>query len=242
MIGSVNFDKLISDLEKLLILTFTNNAAKDIFSKIEEKLDKELQKEEFYIGTFHSIFYKILRENRGLLSKYFGIKNLRVIEEDEDIKMFVDILMINFYDSFNNGLNCNEGGHGNLGYKHSKESRKKMRDSHLGVKHSEERNKRKSERQKGKTRSLETKKKISETKIKNMNEITKNKIRIKLFGNKNGIGNKGAAKKIICTTTKEIFQSVKEAAIKLELHSSNIIKVCKNKQSHTGGFKFKYYE
>ena len=149
---------------------------------------------------------------------------------------------INFYDSFNNGLNCNEGGHGNLGYKHSKESRKKMRDSHLGVKHSEERNKRKSERQKGKTRSLETKKKISETKIKNMNEITKNKIRIKLFGNKNGIGNKGAAKKIICTTTKEIFQSVKEAAIKLELHSSNIIKVCKNKQSHTGGFKFKYYE
>lgn len=98
---SDNLVQNISDLETLLILTFTNNAASDIFSKVETKLSQELNKDKFYIGTFHSIFYKILRENRNLLAKYFGIQKLHIIEEDEDIKMFIDILMINFYESLN---------------------------------------------------------------------------------------------------------------------------------------------
>lgn len=91
----------LSDLEKIMVLTFTNNAANDIFAKIENKLGLELKKEDFYTGTFHSMFYKILRENKNILSKYFGFKKVSIIDEDEDIKLFIDLLMINFYDSLN---------------------------------------------------------------------------------------------------------------------------------------------
>ena len=52
---------------------------------------------------------------------------------------------INYFDSFKNGLNCNEGGHGNLGHKASDETKLKMSNSKKGVKHSEERNKQKSD-------------------------------------------------------------------------------------------------
>jgi len=37
---------------------------------------------------------------------------------------------IKFYDSFKNGLNCNEGGFGNLGYLASDETKQKMSDYH----------------------------------------------------------------------------------------------------------------
>jgi len=40
-----------------------------------------------------------------------------------------EIYWINFYDSFKNGLNCNEGGNGNIGYKYSVESKKKISDT-----------------------------------------------------------------------------------------------------------------
>ncbi len=45
---------------------------------------------------------------------------------------------INFYDSFNNGLNCSEGGNGNVGHKHTLEAKEKMRQAKLGKKLSEE--------------------------------------------------------------------------------------------------------
>lgn len=41
-----------------------------------------------------------------------------------------EIYWINFYDTYKIGLNCNEGGEGNLGHKHSEESLKRMSESH----------------------------------------------------------------------------------------------------------------
>lgn len=149
---------------------------------------------------------------------------------------------IKYYDSFNNGLNCNEGGHGNLGRKHSEETLKKMSESKIGVKHSEERNGQKSQYTKGRKHSDEAKLKMSKTRRDNMTDEIKNKISVGLIGNQNGLGNKGGSKKIICLTNGVIYESIKKAADELNLHSSGIMMVCKGKHKQTKGFKFEYYE
>lgn len=153
-----------------------------------------------------------------------------------------EIYWINFYDSFNNGLNCNEGGHGNIGYKHSKESKEKMSKAHLGVKHSEERNKQKSEYTKGRQHSEEAKIKMSERKIQNMNLETREKISKSKIGNKNGLGNKGNSKKILCLNNNIIYESIKKAAEQLNLISGCICSVCKGKTKQHKGYKFEYFE
>ena len=146
------------------------------------------------------------------------------------------------YDSFKNGLNCNEGGNGNLGHVFSEESLKKMSESKIGVKHTEERNKKKSEYTKGRKHTEDSKKKMSENKIKNMNDEVKEKISKGLKGNKNGIGNKGCPKKVICLTNNTIYDSIKKASIELKLWDTGIISVCKGKTKQTKGYTFKYYD
>ena len=149
---------------------------------------------------------------------------------------------IKYFKSFKNGLNCNEGGNGNVGHKHSDETKKKISKALLGVKHPEWRNKQKSKYTKGRRHTVKSKNKISETKQKNMNDKTKNLISEGLKGNKNGIGNKGGSKQIICLSNGFIYSSIKKAAIVLGLHEANISYVCKGKYKQTGGYKFKYYE
>ncbi len=149
---------------------------------------------------------------------------------------------IKYYDSFKNGLNCNEGGHGNLGHSPSKETLKKMSESKKGIKHSEERNKRKSEITKGRKHTDDAKLKMSKVKRERMNDNIKNKIRLGLIGNKNGIGNKGTPKKVICLNNKKVYNSIKEAADMLDLHATNITNVCKGKYKQTGGYNFKYFK
>lgn len=68
------------------------------------------------------------------------------------------------------------------------------------------------------------------------------KISIGLIGNKNGIGNKGRFKKIICINNNKIYDSIKNAVDKLHLHGNSIIRVCKGTLKQTKGYKFKYYE
>jgi group I intron endonuclease len=149
---------------------------------------------------------------------------------------------IEYYDSFKNGLNCNEGGCGNIGYQFSEETIKKMSDAKIGVKHPNWRNEQKSEYTKGRKHSEESKTKMSLIKRERMNENIKNKISVGLKGNKNGLGNKGNSKKVLCVTNGEIYTSIKEAAIVLNLHDTNIINVCKGIYKQTKGFKFEYYE
>jgi len=147
---------------------------------------------------------------------------------------------ISYYDSFLNGLNCNEGGNGNLGYKPSEETIEKMRLSKIGIKHTEERNREKSEYTKGRKHTEESKKKMSNVKKENMNDDIKDRIRKGLMGNRNGVGNKGRSKKILCLTNNKIYNSIKAAADELGLHSTGIICVCKGKFKQTKNYTFEY--
>ena len=70
----------------------------------------------------------------------------------------------------------------------------------------------------------------------------KDKIRNGLINNKNGLGNKGNPKKVICITNGRIYNSIKEACDELGLHSGGIIANCKGIYKQTKGYKFKYYE
>jgi len=172
-------------------------------------------------------------------------KTFEIIEEclcgpDKKYLNEREIYWIREFDSLKNGLNCNEGGHGNIGHKHSKETLKKMSDALKGIKHPKWRNKQKSEYTKGRNHTKSAKKKMSRTRLKNMNDVTKDKISKGLMGNKNGVGNKGNAKKIICLNNGKIYESIKKASIELSLHSANIINVCKDVYKQTGGYKFKY--
>ena len=117
------------------------------------------------------------------------------------------------------------------GFKHTEETKKKMSQSRKGrigcmkgLKHTEETKKKMSESHKGNTALLghihteETKKKMSES-SKNKKSI----IQYDLKGN------------FICK-----YDSITDASIKLNIHSPNIIGVCKGKGKTTGGFIFKY--
>ena len=58
------------------------------------------------------------------------------------------------------------------------------------------------------------------------------------MGLRKGYGNK----KILCIETKEIFNSQREAAIKLGLDRSHVSKVLRGLRNHTGGYSFKYID
>jgi len=67
----------------------------------------------------------------------YGLPNINFIIRRNyfvNNKLFLnerEIYWISFYDSFNNGLNCNQGGNGNIGYIPSDETREKMRQKKL---------------------------------------------------------------------------------------------------------------
>ena len=211
---------------------------------IGQTLNYKNRKYYYNSGNFKQ---QIKLHNNVLFYNWIPGENFEVIEECicGKNKIFLnerEKYWINYYDSFKNGLNCNEGGHGNIGHIHSIETKIKMRESKLGIKHSEERNKKKSELRKGKKHSEESKEKMSFLKKQNMNDSIKDKIREGLKGNKNGIGNKGSSKKVLCLNNNIVYDSIRIAADDLLLYSSNIINVCKGKYKQTGGYKFEYYE
>jgi superfamily I DNA/RNA helicase len=47
------------DINKYLLLTFTNSAANEIFERVEKKIDKNQIKKPFF-GTYHAIFKRLL--------------------------------------------------------------------------------------------------------------------------------------------------------------------------------------
>ena len=92
----------------------------------------------------------------------------------------------------------------------------------------------------GKNQSSETRKRISDAQKgrknhmygKHISEEVKNKIR----------KSQNLNKKVICIETGEIFDSIRCAGKKLELHHQTIGEVCRGKHKTTGGLHFKYYE
>lgn len=99
----------------------------------------------------------------------------------------------------------------------------------------------------GKRHSEETKKKISNSLKgdknhfygKNHSEETKNKISNTLKGRGSG-GNNPSAKKVLCVTTGETFDCVKDASTKYNLSHSALCNCCKGRTRTCGGMKWKY--
>jgi group I intron endonuclease len=185
--------------------------------------------------------------NNILFYDWSPIDTIEIIEEclcGENKKYLNEreIFWISYYDSFRSGLNCNEGGEGNLGYSFSDEVKEKMSISKKGVKHPEWRNIQKSEYTKGRKHSDDSKEKMSRVKKERMNDEIKKKISNGLLGNKNGLGNKGNSKKVICLTNNKIYDSIKQVCDELGLHSCGVILNCRGIYKQTKGYEFKYYE
>jgi group I intron endonuclease len=162
---------------------------------------------------------------------------------------------VQYFDSFKNGLNCNEGGHGNIGHKHSDESRKKMSESakknieklsirakktHSGRIQSDEEKQKKSIKLKGIKRNDEFKNKmriIAKNRI--ISDETKNKIS---KAKKNTVSKK---REKICQLDLDgklikIWDHAKDAETKLKITKGKISAVCLGNRKTTGGFKWKY--
>ncbi len=104
-----------------------------------------------------------------------------------------EIFWIQFYNSYIDGLNCDNGGGGRTGIPLSKEHKEKLRQANLGKKHTEESKQKISDANKGeknkfygKKHSDETKEKIKNKKIGQKQSIeTVNKRKEKNIGRKN---------------------------------------------------------
>ena len=212
--------------------------------------------------------------NSFLLNAFnkYGVENFEVNDmldvafskEELDIKEKSWILI---YNSVSNGYNLNYGG-GNgkvsestrekfrtlnagknnprYGIKVSEETKSKMRKNHwskTGV-YKPNNLSGKDSYMYGKHHSEETKKKISEAnKGKIVSEETKNKLR------KNRMGkNNPSSRKIICLTTKKVFDTISDASKFYGCDASGISKCCRKKEKHCGKLKdgtklsWMYYE
>ena len=73
--------------DSILVLTFTNKAAKEMKERIKELVGKRA--DAIWIGTFHSIFAKILRNE----AKYINYKNNFSVYDLEDSLSLVNNVM-----------------------------------------------------------------------------------------------------------------------------------------------------
>lgn len=203
-----------------------------------------------YIGqTIHSFSERY--KNGNLLNTHnihlkravlkFGHENFYVDEvfdiaySKEDLDKLED-MYIKIYKSYNRKYGYNLRLGGSRG-KHSEESKQKNRKAHLGRKLPKEFCKAISIRTKGernpfygKHHTEKSRMKISEAhKKENLSKETLDKMR-----RNNLKGNNPFAKKIYCITTNEVFSYINEAALKYNIDSSSISKVCKGKLNWRG--------
>ena len=87
--------------ENILALTFTKDAANEMKERISMLIGKENSRN-LEMGTFHSIFFKILKKNIYFLKtkKYYYDSNFKIINESKVKKMIKKILKNKFYENF----------------------------------------------------------------------------------------------------------------------------------------------
>lgn len=120
-------------------------------------------------------------------------------------------------------------------YKHNNNANKGK--TRIGHKHSEETKAKISESKKGHIVTEETREKLRNANLgKRLQPQVIEELKTKFSGKNNP-----SAKQIICTTTNEIFEYAKLAAIKYNIDLSGIIKCCKGKIKTCKGLHFKYY-
>ena len=135
------------------------------------------------------------------------------------------------YDDYDHDLphltNMSWGGEGTSGYKFSEESKQKMSEKRKGEKFSEEHKLNISKAKKGEKHSEEHNKKISEAKKgKKQSEET---IRKRSEAN---------SKKVICITTGEEFDSIKDAGDHYGIKPNNISCCCRGKKKSAGKLNY----
>ena len=181
----------------------------------------------------------------------------REIIEDYVFVFGYGINIKGYYKGYNENehlTNCTWGGEGVSGGQLSEEHKKKISEKVSGEKngmwgkqspnrgkkglfhHSEEVKQKISEKAKGRKCSEETKLKISETgKGRKRSEETKRKMSKSFKGRKLSEEHKQKlSKKVICVTTGEIFDCIKDASDHYNVAHSNISKCCKGKLKSVG--------
>ena len=84
----------------ILALTFTKKAANEMKSRISKLIGENYAKD-IKMGTFHSIFYRILKRNISYLEDKKYNSNFNIIDESEVKKLIKDILFNQFSDIVN---------------------------------------------------------------------------------------------------------------------------------------------
>lgn len=130
-----------------------------------------------------------------------------------------------------NGYNLCEGGNTTRGYSHKEESKRKMSAT-----------KKKLESMKGEKNHYYGKHHTKEIREK-MSKAWENEARrAKLKEHNKNLDRTYQCRKVLNVETKEIFNSIKEAAKKYGLKETHISRVCRGKRKTTGGFHWEYYE
>mgnify|MGYP003463631969 FL=1 len=62
------------------------------------------------------------------------------------------------------------------------------------------------------------------------------------YGTRNERVGKSLSKKVICITTGEIFNSMREACRKYNIHTGSMTECCRGKQKTAGGYKWEYFK
>lgn len=130
------------------------------------------------------------------------------------------------------GYNIRKGG-SNSGL--SEETKKKIGDANRGKVHSEEQNKRHSEIMKGRILSEETKQKLRDA---NLGKVMSDEARKKI----SNYHKKQVIQYDLNGNFIKIWDSAKEAAQELGIHTSKICLCCQGKRNKTGGYKWTYVE
>lgn len=91
------FIRNVNDLKRSLILTFTNAAAAEILERISKTLDISINRTDFYTGTFHGVFLKILRDNNSMLSGLVKYPSNLTILDQSDNEAFIKSACIEVY-------------------------------------------------------------------------------------------------------------------------------------------------
>ena len=62
------------------------------------------------------------------------------------------------------------------------------------------------------------------------------------YGTRNERVGKSLSKKVICITTGEIFNSMREACSKYNIHTGSMTECCQGKRKTAGGYKWEYFK
>lgn len=173
----------------------------------------------------HDLFKNTHNEHLKSSIQKYGIENFEVDEEfdiaysQEELDK-LEYMYIEIYQCRNRkyGYNNRYGGHNG---KHTEETKQKIGEANRGKHHTDEARQKMSEAKKGKHLTDEHKQKLSET------------MKGKLVGENNPV-----AKKVICVTTQEVFNTMTEAGKAYNIKNiSHISKVCIGEQHSCGKLK-----